>query len=283
MKRTDNRGAIGFALTALMTMAGCGGGSYVYQRSAMSTSAAVTAAPAFIAATATPAMPAFGDADPVNWKGRPPQAYPVHGIDVSRYQGNIDWPTTRANGVSFAFIKATEGIDYADTAFSDNWYGAMLAGVPRGAYHFYYFCRSAEEQARWFIANVPKERGSLPPVLDLEWNADSRTCPYRPETETVLSEVQTFLSIVGRHYNQQPIVYTTPDFWETNELWRLEGAHPWLRSVAAHPSERYPGEQWTFWQYSGTGLVPGIAGQVDLNTFAGSRQDWSVWVAYQAL
>jgi lysozyme len=277
MKRTWNRAALGVGLAALMALAGCGGGSHTYHRSATSTSAAVVLTPGSVTA------PMFGDADPVEWKGHPPQAYPVHGIDVSRYQTSVDWPTARAYGVSFAFIKATEGADHADSGCRSHWYGAAQAGVPRGAYHFYYFCRSAAEQARWFIANVPRERGALPPVLDLEWNAGSRSCPYRPDTESVLSEVQTFLNMVGSYYDQQPIVYTTPDFWENNQLWRLHGAQPWLRSVAAHPSERYPGEAWTFWQYSGTGLVPGIAGQVDLNTFAGSPRDWAAWVADQSL
>jgi lysozyme len=271
------RATAGLALAAVMALAGCSGSSHVYQRSATSTSAAVVLTPGSVAA------PMFGDADPVEWKGHPPQAYPVHGIDVSRYQTNVDWATARSYGVSFAFIKATEGADHADSGFRSHWAGAAQAGVPRGAYHFYYFCRSAAEQARWFIANVPRERGALPPVLDLEWNAGSRTCPYRPDSETVLSEVQTFLNMVGSYYDQQPIVYTTPDFWENNQLWRLHGAQPWLRSVAAHPSERYPGENWTFWQYSGTGLVPGIAGQVDLNTFAGSPRDWAAWVADQSL
>jgi len=276
MKRTKNRRAVGFLLAALMALAGCNGGAHVVQRSATSSSAGIVAGPVV-------ASPVFGDADPVEWKGRGPFAYPVHGIDVSRYQTSVDWTTARAYGVSFAFIKATEGADHADSGFQRHWYGAAQAGVPRGAYHFYYFCRSAAEQARWFIANVPRERGALPPVLDLEWNAGSRTCPHRPDANTVLSEVQTFLNMVGSYYDQQPIVYTTPDFWEHNQLWRLHGAQPWLRSVAAHPSERYPGEDWTFWQYSGTGLVPGVAGQVDLNTFAGSHRDWAAWVADQSL
>ena len=274
MKRSWNRAAAGWALAALIALAGCNGGSHVLQRSASNHS---SAAPVVVAS------PLFGDAHPVDWRGRGPSAHPVHGIDVSRYQTSIDWRTARASGVSFAFIKATEGADHADSGFGRHWYGAAAAGVPRGAYHFYYFCRSAAEQAAWFIANVPRERGALPPVLDLEWNAQSRTCPYRPDMNTVLSEVQTFLNIVGRHYDQQPIVYTTPDFWQHNQLWRLHGAQPWLRSVARHPSEVYPGEEWAFWQYSGTGLVPGIAGQVDLNAFAGSPRAWAAWLDSHAL
>jgi lysozyme len=271
MKRFWSRVTKGLALVGLIAMAGCGG-RHVLARSAHSASSASAARSVHVA------TPAFGDAHPVPWPSRPPAAYPVHGIDVSRYQDAIDWPTARAHGVSFAFIKATEGADWSDPGFASHWRAAAAAGVPRGAYHFYYFCRSAAEQARWFIANVPRERGALPPVLDLEWNADSRTCPFRPEAPAVRAEVLTFLNMVGRHYDQQPIVYTTPDFWMDNELWRIQGAQPWLRAVTRHPSEAYPGEAWAFWQYSGTGLVPGIRGQVDLNAFAGSRTAWATWL-----
>ena len=90
-------------------------------------------------------------------------------------QNDIDWEKAKASGVSFAFIKATEGGDLADDRFRENWVAARRAGVPRGAYHFYYFCRPAFEQAAWYIQNVPKEKGALPPVLDMEWNHKSPT------------------------------------------------------------------------------------------------------------
>ena len=85
----------------------------------------------------------------------------------------------RASGASFAFIKATEGGDVLDPRFAGNWAAARRAGLPRGAYHFFYFCRPAIEQARWFIAHVPKDPSALPPVLDVEWNHLSPTCRRR--------------------------------------------------------------------------------------------------------
>ena len=103
-------------------------------------------------------------------------ALPIHGIDVSRWQGKIDWASVRAAGTQFAFIKATEGGDHLDPRFTENWYGAAHAGVPRGAYHFMYWCRPAHEQAAWFRRNVPDDFDALPPVLDLEWNGHSGSC-----------------------------------------------------------------------------------------------------------
>lgn len=223
------------------------------------------------------APPNFGDLDPYEWSGRRPGHYPVHGIDVSRYQGAIDWARARASGVSFAFLKATEGGDVVDTAFDDNRNGARRAGVRWGAYHFFYFCRPAEEQARWFIRNVPRDPSAMPHVLDLEWNHRSPTCRLRPDGATVRREARLFLDILERHYGRRPIVYTTPDFYKESGIGKLGGTQFWLRSVAGHPSETYPGARWTFWQYTGTGVVPGISGPVDINVFFGTHEQWADW------
>ena len=221
----------------------------------------------------------FRDADPFDWTARAPDAYPVHGIDLSRWQADVDWATARRNGVNFAFIKATEGGDILDPRFESHRRAAAAAGVPHGAYHFFYWCTPAETQARWFIANVPREPGHLPPVLDVEWNAHSPTCTDRPPPGQVRAEMAVFLDLLTRHYGQRPIIYTTVNFWRDNGLADMTGEEFWLRSTAGHPSETYGPARWTFWQYSGTGLIEGIAGRVDLNAFAGSEAEWQRWLA----
>lgn len=224
----------------------------------------------------------FGDADRIDFPGRNPQSYPVQGIDASRWQGAVDWPRAAASGVSFAYLKATEGADGLDPTFAANWRGAAQAGIPRGAFHFFYWCRPAAEQARWFIKNVPRSPSALPPVLDLEWTPFSPTCTLRPDPATARSEAQIFLSIVERHFGQRPLIYTSQDIYAAAQLSRLKGYEFWLRSVADRPSNVYPEQAWTFWQYSSTGLVPGIGGKTDLNAFAGSKSDWANWVASRA-
>ncbi|MES2913720.1 MAG: GH25 family lysozyme [Pseudomonadota bacterium] len=257
------------SLLALVVLSACGG----------SIREAATAVPDEV----TVMSANFDDRDPTDWPGRSPARYPVHGIDLSRFQTSVDWTTARANGVNFAFIKATEGADMVDPMFEDHWRGAGAAGVRRGAYHFFYHCRPAAEQARWFIRNVPRTPGALPPVLDMEWTPTSPTCTLRRDGATIRSEAKIFLDILERHYGQRPLIYTTVDFFEDTELWRLSGVEFWLRSVADHPSGVYDGKAWSFWQYTSTGLVPGTAGLVDLNVFAGSRQAWADWLRLRSL
>ncbi len=224
------------------------------------------------------AGPRFDDSNPHEWAARKPWHYPIHGTDISKYQREIDWNAVKRANISFVFIKATEGGDRVDDNFAMNWQRAKNVGMPRGAYHFYYFCRPAKDQARWFIANVPKDKSALPPVLDMEWNDKSPTCKLRPDPETVRREMKVFLDIVERHYNKRPVIYTTVDFFDENNL-RLFKAYPfWLRSVAGHPDEKYSAHPFTFWQYTGTGVIPGIEGNVDINVFAGNREQWAKWI-----
>ena len=220
----------------------------------------------------------FRDAKPINFGKLSPKQLAVHGVDVSRWQGNIDWQTLKSQGANFVYIKATDGGDHLDPMFSKNWRAAGRAGLKRGAYHFFYWCRTAGEQADWFIRNVPRVEGALPPVIDVEWNGES-SCKRRPSRAKVLEKMQVFMDKLEAHYGQRPIIYTAPDFYRDN----LRGAfldYPfWLRAVARHPSKVYPGRKWVFWQYSGSGLSQGVRGRIDLNVFHGSESQWRAWAA----
>ena len=225
----------------------------------------------------------FSDAKPIDFGRKSPRPFEVHGVDVSRWQGQIDWAELRTRGANFAYIKATDGGDHLDPAFMRNWNGAADAGIPRGAYHFFYWCRLASEQAEWFIRNVPKVRGALPPVVDVEWNADSKTCRKRPSQKVVFEKMKVFMDMVEHHYGQKPVIYTAPDFYEDNLKGQFKDHSFWLRSVAAHPNDVYPGRDFAFWQYSGTGLAEGHETQIDLNVFNGTADSWHRWLGSRAL
>ena len=225
-----------------------------------------------LAACATSPSPIIGNDDP--------QVLPLHGIDVSYYQGDIDWPEVRRGGVAFAYMKATEGGDYKDPKFAENWEGARQAGLARGAYHFYYWCRSAADQIAWFKTHVPVESEALPPVLDVEWNGHSKTCPKKVPRAVAISEMKIVLEEMWRHYGKRPVIYTDITFYNDIMSEGFFSNYPlWVRSInRGHPTKRY-NRDWHFWQYTSVGRVPGIKANVDRNAFHGTLDAWKAWAA----
>jgi lysozyme len=226
----------------------------------------------------TSRYPAKGDAKPHSGVAAA-HGYPIHGIDLSKWQGRVDWSSVKTAGTKFVFIKATEGGDHVDPKFLEHWYEAKRAGVPRGAYHFVYWCRPAEEQAEWFRRNVPADPDALPPVLDLEWNGHSRTCPKKVPREQALAMIKVMLDAMEQHTGKRPIIYTDITFHAEILEGEFEDYPHWLRSVAAEPQERYSNRRWTFWQFTTTGQVPGIDGHVDRNAFFGTENQWQAFLA----
>ena len=135
--------------------------------------------------------------------------YPSQGIDVSHHQGTIDWGLLPAQGVDFAYIKATEGSDHRDLRFFDNWAGAERARVPHGAYHFFTLCGPGAAQAANFIAMVPVERMTLPPAVDLEFGGN---CAARPSPAALRTELSAFIAVVEAHYRRPVTLYLTREF-----------------------------------------------------------------------
>jgi lysozyme len=203
----------------------------------------------------------------------------IHGIDISKWQGTVDWASVKGAGTKFAFIKATEGGDHVDERFLENWEGAKRAGIPRGAYHFVWWCRPAHEQAEWFRRNVPIDPDALPPVLDVEWNNHSRKCPRKIPPDEALAMTKTMLHAMEAHTGKRPIVYTDINFHKDVLVGELDDYPFWIRSTAAEPHERYENRRWTFWQWTTTGRVPGIGGDVDRNAFYGTEREWQAFLA----
>ena len=248
--------------------------------SALALAAALAGCAAGVGELAEPSILTAGHPFPVREVSPGQHLHEVHGIDVARYQGEIDWHAVKAAGIGFAFIKATEGTDRMDDKFQQNWAGAKAAGVARGAYHFSYWCTPLEQQFEAFRRVVPADPDAMPPVLDLEWNFQSPTCPRKVPKEHALAEIRKWVRLAEAHYGKKPILYVEIPFHRDVLNGGEFSDYPlWLRSVAAPPQVRYPGRQWAFWQYSDRSRVPGIRPLVDKNVFAGSRAEWQRLVA----
>jgi lysozyme len=193
---------------------------------------------------------------------RAARRYETWGIDVSHHQGAIDWPRVATTPrLRFAYVKATEGGDFVDHAFARNWAEARRAGLRVGAYHFFNLCRPGAEQARHFLAVVPREPDALPPALDLELGGPCRTPPRR---EDVAREVAAWMAEVERGVEQRPVVYVTRESYDRFVRGQPPPGPLWVRAALGEPALD-PGHAWTLWQFWPRGRVAGIAGPVDLD------------------
>ncbi len=181
----------------------------------------------------------------------------AYGIDVSAYQGRIDWQRVAGQQVSFAYIKASEGGDFVDRRFAANWSGASRAGVPHGAYHFFSLCKPGPAQARNFLRVVPVQPGELAPALDLELSGN---CSRRPARRAIETQLKDYLQAVQNAMRQAVVIYLGDDFARYYHLPMLYRHPLWLRSILRRPP---PG--WIIWQVDGYAHIAGISGDVDLD------------------
>lgn len=194
--------------------------------------------------------------------------YTVRGVDVSAYQGTVNWKRLSGQSVDFAFIKATEGAGFQDRQFPRNWDQAQQAGLRVGAYHFFNFDVPASAQAKNFIHTVPVQMNTLPPTVDIEFYGSFSQ--NHPDKETVRPMLNTLLASLEERYGKKPILYCTQSAYHAY----LEGAYAgypvWIRDVWFQPSAP---ANWTFWQYTDKGRLDGIEGRerfIDLNVFHGT-------------
>ena len=200
-----------------------------------------------------------------------PQGYEIHGIDISHYQGDINWSKLRHSIIEgcplrFVIIKSTEGASRVDEKFKDNFFQAREHGFIRGAYHFWSNKSKAREQAYFFLEHAKLEDGDLPPVLDIEHY------PNDVKLEDFQRDVLTWLHIVEDRYHVKPIIYTYFKFKEKYLSAPVFDDYPyWIAHYYVDKVE-YKG-QWKFWQHTDAGKLPGIHGYVDLDIYNGSYYD----------
>jgi len=204
----------------------------------------------------------------------PRERYPVWGVDVSRYQGDIDWPVLAGQGIEFAYIKATEGSSSIDPRFATNLAGATAAGLLVGAYHFFSFESPGATQADNIISTVPVNPGMLPVAVDVEFYDDFWTNPA--PVADVRRELADLLDRLTAHYGTAPIIYTTMDVYNRYIAGTFPGTDIWIRDIWREPTLA-DGRAWRFWQFSERFRLEGYSGEeryIDLNVYAGDRGQW---------
>ena len=201
----------------------------------------------------------------------------VRGIDVSHYNGTIDWGKVSHNNVQFAYIKATQSTTYIDNTFEKNWEGAKDAGVSRGAYHVFSFCRDVQAQFENIAKHVPQDDSALPIALDLllvegqetsqfKWQADEGKCAITLRPDGIRDRIKDLSQLIASKYGRQPILYggnyilddiLSKSFTDGFTLWR---GTPGIAQSPPPP--------WSIWQYSTNESVPGINEPVDVDVLS---------------
>ena len=199
------------------------------------------------------------------------------GIDVSHWQGPIDWSAVAADGIDFAILKATESIDYTDTRFKENRTNAQLAGVTVGMYHVASPSASTDDaraEADRFLRIAKPNVGNVIPTLDIE----IANVPSGMKPSVLEAWVRAWLNRVTSKLGVRPMIYGSQHMFEDllgNSTWFADHGFPlwfaWPRKNLPNvlPANDWQGQGWTFWQWTWTGKIAGIGGDVDRDRFAG--------------
>lgn len=203
--------------------------------------------------------------------------YPVRGVDVSHYQGDIDWDVLSRENISFAYIKATEGSGYTDSRFYYNYENAGRTNLRVGAYHFFSFDSSGNTQADNFISAVEKTDGMLPPVIDVEYYGAKKYSEFA--AGDIIAELRILADRLTEHYGIRPVIYAAEDSYDDYIAGNFDDCDIWIRNVITKPHIS-DGRQWTFWQYTNRGRLHGYSGEekyIDINVYRGTEEEFQLY------
>lgn len=202
-----------------------------------------------------------------NFGIRIPAGYTTHGIDVSRYQKSIDWElvknmSDKGQRISFAIIKATEGVCLEDPRFEDNWKGIQEVHLLRGAYLYFHPHKNGKTQAEFFHKQVELLGGDLPPIVDIEETKGA-------SKDKLKKNLQDCLNALEEAYGVKPMIYSSVDFYE-RYLGNDFNQYPFWAAHYEQVHEPRTNRAWTIWQHNCKGRVNGIDAEVDFNVVNGS-------------
>jgi GH25 family lysozyme M1 (1,4-beta-N-acetylmuramidase) len=198
------------------------------------------------------------------------------GVDVSHWQGDIDWAAVASDGIDFAIMKATESTTYTDTKFKQNRTNAQLAGITIGMYHVASPSKNTDDaraEADRFLRVAKPNVGNLIPALDIEID----NVPDGMKPATLIAWVRAWLNRVTAKLGVRPMIYGSQYMFEKllgNTTWFADNGFPlwfaWPRTNLPDPlpANDWQGDGWTFWQWTWKGNVAGIDGDVDRDRFA---------------
>lgn len=197
--------------------------------------------------------------------------YPIRGIDVSRYQGTINWSEIYEQGYKFTFIKATEGSSHVDPCFSTNWQNVAATPILASAYHFFSYDSSGITQAENYISTVGKRSGMLPPAIDIEFYGEYYKKPK--DTKEAQNILRDLISELEKYYGVKPILYATHKSYNLYIRGSFSDYPIWIRNTYYPPMLDFI-PNWDFWQYTDKGKIAGHESDyIDLNVFCGSIED----------
>jgi len=199
-----------------------------------------------------------------------------YGLDVSHHQGEIEWEKINSEKYKFVYIKATEGGDFTDPRFKENFNQALETGLFVGGYHFWNFCTSKEEQIQNIINTIPKIPGTLAPALDVE---SLKECDGAKISEKPFKIISYASAELEKHFGTKPLIYTTREFIKRYPSLLNLNNEFWLRSLVGSPNTFY-NKEWLIWQYYHRGKVKGIKGPADLNVLNGGLKKLENLVLY---
>ena len=208
------------------------------------------------------------------------EKYEVKGVDVSEYQGEVDWEKIKGYGISFAFVKATEGSKYKDKYFKSNFEKLKTMDMLVGVYHFFSFKSSGENQALNYIetvGNIQNDDTIFLPIIDVEYYGNYKK--ENPDKEKVIEELQKMLDKLESTYRVKPMIYTTMEFYKSYIDGNFSDYDIWIRNVITKP--KLKNRDWKFWQYSGRGRLDGYSGEekfIDLNVFNGTKEEFDKYL-----
>ena len=204
------------------------------------------------------------------------EEYPIIGVDVSSYQGDINWKILCQQNISFAYIKATEGSSYIDRKYYENYSNAIQTDLFVGAYHFFSFESTGEAQAANFCNVVEKTNLLLPSVIDVELYGDNKVDTI--DTIEIRKNIRDMVDILEANYGVKPILYVDSVSYENIIKGYFDDCDLWYRSVYSAIPDSI---EWTFWQYSNRHRLKGYSGNeeyIDMNVYNGSEDKFKMFI-----